>query len=193
MVDCQRSQVRNESGQNCPNTGNRDMANKLIDPKMYKHIKSDDKSTTLQHKHGHVLTIAHNILNPDMKAQLQALSKAPEQDETATQREEASAPYGKVSRQGYSKGGQPVPQESPSNFTNMPPTCYDDGGLIDTVKKAIAPVFATQDTNTVSDLRDATVYNHKMYQPPPANKAEGGRVNMAEGGEAGLPCLNPSC
>lgn len=54
------------------------MANSLgIDPKKFKHVKSDEKTTTLQHKDGHTLTIAHNVLSPKMKEQLLALAKVP--------------------------------------------------------------------------------------------------------------------
>lgn len=45
-----------------------------IDPKKFKYLKSDDKSTTLQHKDGHTLTIAHNILSPANQEVLKALS-----------------------------------------------------------------------------------------------------------------------
>lgn len=67
-----------------------------LDPKHYKYLKSDDKSTTLQHKHGHTVTIAHNAVAPKMRTMLQALSKLPQQDETQVQKEESDAPYGKV-------------------------------------------------------------------------------------------------
>lgn len=60
-----------------------------LDPKNYKHIKSDDKSTTLQHKHGHVVTIAHNVLAPKMQAQLKALAPIGKEDQTNTQAQEA--------------------------------------------------------------------------------------------------------
>ncbi len=41
--------------------------------KHFKKTKSDDKSTTLQHKDGHTITIAHKALSPKMKEELQAL------------------------------------------------------------------------------------------------------------------------
>lgn len=70
----------------------------LFDPKMYKHVKSDDKKTTLRHKKGHEITIAHNVLEPKHKAMLDALSKI--SDETATegqkQEKQDEHQYGKV-------------------------------------------------------------------------------------------------
>ncbi len=38
------------------------------------YMMSDDKSTTLKHKQGHTLTIAHKSLSKEAKAQLDALS-----------------------------------------------------------------------------------------------------------------------
>lgn len=46
-----------------------------LDFKHFKHVKSDDKSTTLQHKDGHELTLAHKALSPKAQEQLAALAK----------------------------------------------------------------------------------------------------------------------
>ena len=46
-----------------------------INPKDYKYLKSDQDSTTLQHKKGHLLTIAHNVLSPKNKAIMKALAE----------------------------------------------------------------------------------------------------------------------
>lgn len=46
-----------------------------LDLKQFKHVKSDKHSTTLQHKDGHMLTLAHSALNPENQKQLAALSK----------------------------------------------------------------------------------------------------------------------
>jgi hypothetical protein len=46
-----------------------------INPKDYKYLESDDKSTTLQHKRGHQLKIAHNVLSPKNQEILKALAK----------------------------------------------------------------------------------------------------------------------
>lgn len=47
-----------------------------IDPNKFKFLKSDDKCTTLQHKDGHVLTIAHNVMSPKNRETLMALGKS---------------------------------------------------------------------------------------------------------------------
>ncbi len=75
--------------------------NKLgLDLSKFKHVKSDKNSTTLQHKDGHILNIAHNVLSPQNKTALQALSKIA--GETATegqkQEEQDQNQYGKVIR-----------------------------------------------------------------------------------------------
>lgn len=49
-----------------------------LNAKDFKHVKSDEKSTTLQHKNGHLLTIAHNSISPQNQAALKALAKATE-------------------------------------------------------------------------------------------------------------------
>lgn len=68
-----------------------------LDLKSFKHVKSDDKSTTLRHKDGHEITIAHKPLSPDFKAQLGALAKLSKQDETPSQASEQ--------KQAMAKGG----------------------------------------------------------------------------------------
>jgi len=45
-----------------------------LDLSKFKHVKSDKNTTTLRHKDGHELTIAHNAMSPEMKTQLSALS-----------------------------------------------------------------------------------------------------------------------
>lgn len=64
-----------------------------LDLKQFKHIKSDKNSTTLQHKGGHMLTLAHNSLSPEAKAQLSALSKISGETATSGQKQEADAKY----------------------------------------------------------------------------------------------------
>ena len=50
------------------------MGNIKLDLNQFKHVKSDGKSTTLQHKNGHQLILAHSALNKDSQAQLKALA-----------------------------------------------------------------------------------------------------------------------
>lgn len=47
-----------------------------LDLNSFKHIGSDKHSTTLEHKDGHRLTLAHNALSHESKSQLEALRKA---------------------------------------------------------------------------------------------------------------------
>lgn len=85
------------------------MANRLgLDPKDFKHIKSDAHSTTLQHKNGHMLTINHNVLGPNDKATLKALSNVGGQYQTPLDADEtkhqSQAQYGRVIQK--AKGGK---------------------------------------------------------------------------------------
>lgn len=56
--------------------------------KKFKHIKSTQDATTLQHEDGHILTIAHKNLAPATKGQLQALAKISSQTATPEQANE---------------------------------------------------------------------------------------------------------
>lgn len=77
------------------------MGNRLgIDPNKFKFLSSDGRSTTLQHRDGHKLTIAHNTLSPKNKDALQALSKIAIDDRTPDQASE----YGKTIQK--ADGGQ---------------------------------------------------------------------------------------
>lgn len=49
------------------------MSKVSLDLKQFQHVKSDDKTTTLRHKDGHELTIAHKALSPEYQEQLKAL------------------------------------------------------------------------------------------------------------------------
>ena len=45
-----------------------------LDLSKMKHVKSDDKTTTLQHPAGHMITLAHKALSPEARIQVQALA-----------------------------------------------------------------------------------------------------------------------
>jgi hypothetical protein len=64
------------------------MSKNFLDLKKFKHVKSDDKSTTLQHKDGHVLTVAHKALSKDFQKQLSALSQISKDAKTPDQAQE---------------------------------------------------------------------------------------------------------
>lgn len=66
------------------------MSNRIaLDLKQFKHLKSDDKSTTLQHEDGHTLTLAHKSLSPAYQKQLQALAGISKNDKMPTDRDES--------------------------------------------------------------------------------------------------------
>lgn len=112
------------------------MAKMPFDLKKFQHVKSDDKSTTLQHSDGHILTIAHKALSPEFQEQLQALSKSKnknydeggevEEDQPEPPQVEVAAPD--VSSE--IKGGQAGTYEAkPENQVYGPPKKEGGGGL----------------------------------------------------------------
>lgn len=73
------------------------MKNIKLDLSQFKHLKTDDKTTTLQHgKHGHQITLVHSALSKDNQAQLKALSGISKDDKTDDQSREQATNYGKV-------------------------------------------------------------------------------------------------
>lgn len=75
-----------------------------LDFKKFKHIKSDDKTTTLQHpKDGHTITLVHKALSAQNQEQLKALSKIAGQAKQSDDRGEAKADSERT--QNMAKGG----------------------------------------------------------------------------------------
>ncbi len=77
------------------------MSSILLDLKKFKHIKSDDKSTTLQHKQlGHTITLHHNVLSSDNQKALKALSQSSRSYQTPLESDEIKhqnqAEFGRV-------------------------------------------------------------------------------------------------
>jgi hypothetical protein len=62
-----------------------------LDLKQFKHVKSDDKGTTLQHADGHQLTLAHKALSPEAQAQLKALAGISKDAQTSNDSQEKQA------------------------------------------------------------------------------------------------------
>lgn len=86
------------------------MSSIKLDLKQFKHLKSDAKSTTLQHKDGHILTMAHSGLSKPMQQQLAALGESAKQAAKSTDKSEAKADSAKLANGGevadnYAKGG----------------------------------------------------------------------------------------
>ncbi len=73
-----------------------------------KYVKSDAKTTTLQHPAGHTVTLAHNVLSKDNQAALKALSKASQSSQTPLQADEAKHQSNKLADGGevHTKIGQ---------------------------------------------------------------------------------------
>lgn len=168
-----------------------------VDPKMYKHVKTDGKSTTLQHKHGHQLVIAHNVLSPKMQTQLKALSKVGAEDQTDVQAQEAQdekprkamadggmMPYDEVSN--YAQGGPCLNPNCSSNGQSHPNCkCYGgmaEGGMAKSICSAKGK--HQQDCQYYADggsVGDKQEQNETIVHP---DKGYGKIIQiMAEGGE----------
>lgn len=87
------------------------MSKNLLDPRDYKHVKSDENSTTLQHKRGHIVTIAHNAVSPKNREMLKSLADRPSDN---------SPQYGQVVKK-FDGGGQVPAPGQPSSSAPPPP------------------------------------------------------------------------
>ncbi len=96
-----------------------------LDLSKFKHVKSDDKTTTLQHQDGHMLTLAHGALHPDSQKALSALSKisatAATPDQANASRDQKMADGGKVSE----KPRVYVPEQKPEMPSKQPGNTLD--------------------------------------------------------------------
>lgn len=61
------------------------MSKIALEIKDFSHVKSDEHSTTLRHKQGHLLKIAHKALSPKFQEQLKSLANVSKNDETPLQ------------------------------------------------------------------------------------------------------------
>jgi hypothetical protein len=142
-----------------------------IDPKKFKHVKSDDKSTTLQHKDGHTLVIAHNVLAPKMKEQLMALAKAPKMANGGMSENSSDTPL-------MANGGEAPRWDSVTASRPANPAAGD----------VSAPGFKDKTTSEQDTQRhvsqDEAESNYKKANPTPAEPKEdnSGYSNYAEGG-----------
>src|ERR1700677_1995706 len=86
-----------------------------LDPKQYKFHSADDKSVTLQHKKGHTVKIALNVLskkNQDILKALQAVNS-----NEGTQNPKPMAKGGKVPGQpGYAEADEYYQQNNERNY-----------------------------------------------------------------------------
>lgn len=81
-----------------------------LDLSQFKHVSSDEKSTTLQHKLGHTLTVLHSALNPTNQEQFKALAKASKAEKKSEEPKEAKASEETPPRQMLADGGMPTQQ-----------------------------------------------------------------------------------
>jgi len=102
-----------------------------LDPRQYKYLKSDEKSTTLQHKKGHTVTIAHDVLSPKNQAILKALA-ATNSNESTEQHKMAAG--GKVPGQpGYAEADEYYQENNERNYASnaglpcLNPNCKSHG------------------------------------------------------------------
>lgn len=85
-----------------------------INPKDYAYLKSDDKSTTLKHKKGHELTIAHNVLSRKNQEILKALAATNSNESTSNPKMAAG---GKVPGEpGYADADEYYQQNNERNY-----------------------------------------------------------------------------
>lgn len=153
-----------------------------IDPKKFTHVKSDDKSTVLKHKDGHVLTIAHSVLSPKMRDQLKALSKMGQQDQTDSQAQEAQDQQPRK----MADGGAP----RWDSYSGTAPVDPRIGGIGRDMKDRTT---SAQD-KTRHDQNDKNDEAYRKEHSAPAEtddtsgykdytpKAKGGVIKMADGG-----------
>lgn len=89
----------------------------FLDPKKFKHVKSDKHTTTLRHADGHELTIAHSAVTPSMQKALSALGGSAKAAQTPLQADEAHdqkyADGGEVDDYGYPKKPSASPTPHP--------------------------------------------------------------------------------
>lgn len=154
-----------------------------LDLSQFKHIKSDKNATTLQHKAGHILTLANNALGPEAQEQLKALSSVSKPDQT---------PKHSSANKNDSIKKMAIGGDVEEDQTTTTPAATD--------KPAPKPIDVPANAGGASTWGQAWNNVKKGLTQP--GMAEGGQVKkMAAGGsadsnapyDAGLPCLNPHC
>jgi hypothetical protein len=79
------------------------MSSIKLDLSKVKHLKSDERSTTLRHADGHTIHLLHSALSPENQQQLSALSKIPQQAAQSVDKNMAEG--GDVKKYGEHEGG----------------------------------------------------------------------------------------
>lgn len=142
-----------------------------LDLKQFKHVKSDDKTTTLQHKDGHQLVLAHKALSPEYQKQLGALSKISGENQTQTQSNEA--------RQNFAEGTTKVTPDEQKD--SMQEASNPGAGV-----RQYKPYDMSGDVHKPADKTNVPQKGTiQMKQPDPKNNPSG--MTFAEGGEIQNP------
>lgn len=100
------------------------MKSPLLDPSKFKHVKSDDTSTTLEHKDGHVLNIMHNTLSKENRKQLEAMAAASKSKKDKEKKPEDE--HGKVT----------VKEDKPQDIGKVV-VKEKDGGIIKSIEQTM--------------------------------------------------------
>lgn len=168
-----------------------------LDLSKFKHVKTDDKFTTLQHKDGHILTMAHGGLSDESKQQLDALRHYSDGAEDIL-------PVG-------SSGSNPKPPVEETPPKKNPPSdpgaawqlradqqkrnqeigkypVYNSGGKVAEKPSGTNEEYKRGGQNTpVGKMqRKDSLQEYKKSEGPKLQK-------LAEGGQPQGPCLNPNC
>ncbi len=127
-----------------------------LDLSKFKHVSSDDKSTTLEHKDGHRLCLAHGGLSDANRAQLQALAKASMPGDKVSKAESKQATQGSVKMEA-------------------------EGGIID---KAMNYLDSAADSNEAKPFsQQGKQPERKAPAPDPEKVHKYGFDQLAEGGQ----------
>jgi len=146
------------------------MANIKLDLSKVKHVKSDERSTTLRHQDGHTIHLLHSALAPENKAQLQALSKI---SKDASQSVDQKMAYG---GDAVRKAGADFKKSTGATYGMTPETptvSHVEGDVRTPEQKSKAEHYYDTPAPSTSDQT-------------PQNTDEDGYHKMAKGGEAEL-------
>lgn len=139
-----------------------------LDLKNFKHLHSKGDTTTLQHKDGHLLTIANKALGPEAQSQLSALAKIGPDSRTADQANEAHD-------QKMAEGGN-IKSESPRSLP------------VDKKKQPAQP----QSVLDYSDFGKIVNQKNQQYKKDDIAKNQPKRIKFADG-SADIPqALDPN-
>lgn len=173
-----------------------------LDLSQFKHVRSDDNTTTLKHKLGHELTLAHKSLGPESRAQLQAMADGGKvYDHAATTKKQSELaqkhfPAPSPEEMDKRKSEQKWIDSHLKSIYVQPEKKAEGGNVMPTTSGLMADGGKVKE-NTL-DYNQIRQEKRKMNQAeasqpvmPKRKFAHGGEANFAY--EAGLPCKNPNC